>query len=266
MRWRRRQQAAATVAVALPAAPSIDALALATAVQDAAAQTEGDASSAAMATTMVVANVQMVAGMMGEMTTRMQEVAGQVGGARSLVTRGAAEARKTSDCMARLSHSVEQIAATARSISAIASMTNILALNAAIEAARAGSAGAGFAVVANEVKSLAANTARLTAEITRELEAIRQADGEVSGGVVVVNDAFAKFEALFAGLSTAVDEQTGALGTVASFAREAVDSVDGLSGTLDRIADVARATADRCRSAVAEAQQQNPSEGESQCL
>lgn len=248
MAWFRRSPPPSTPP---PAPPSIDALGLVGTAQDSAQQIEQDAGSAATTSSMAVANVQMVAGMMGEMTSRMQEVSERVATARQFVSRGATEARNTSSCMARLSQSVEQIAATAKSIQGIASMTNILALNAAIEAARAGDSGAGFAVVASEVKSLASSTAGLTAAINKELDEIRRADQQVGGGVVVVVEAFARFESLFDELTRAVDEQSSSLATVASFAKEAGDSVNGLASTLDRIADLARTTAERCRSAVA---------------
>jgi len=215
-------------------------------MRSAATAAEQDAEAASTASSMAIANVQMVAGMMGEMTSRMQEVKDRVGSARDFVDRGASQSRRTTECIARLSKSVEQIAATIASIRDIAAMTNILALNAAIEAARAGEAGAGFAVVANEVKSLATNTARLTAEIGREIEAIRTADQEVEQGVVVVDAAFAHFTALFGELTTAVDEQNGSLGTVASFAREAGESVQGLTERLDHIAGLAKQMVLQC--------------------
>ncbi len=82
-------------------------------------------------------------------------------------------------------------------INEIAERTNLLALNATIEAARAGEAGRGFAVVAGEVKSLAGQTARATAEIEQRVAALRASSGAAETAVQKVGSAIDEMGTLF---------------------------------------------------------------------
>ncbi|CAM3313794.1 methyl-accepting chemotaxis protein [Pseudomonas floridensis] len=103
-----------------------------------------------------------------------------VGEAIVQIERLAAEVVRSSDAMSVLEQESDKIGKVMDVIKAVAEQTNLLALNAAIEAARAGEAGRGFAVVADEVRGLAQRTQQSTEEIENLVAALQNGTRQVS--------------------------------------------------------------------------------------
>jgi methyl-accepting chemotaxis protein len=112
-------------------------------------------------------------------TARFAEQGSQVvTSSRDTVNRLTDQIRGTAEKINTLKHSSENIGSVMEVIRSIAEQTNLLALNAAIEAARAGEQGRGFAVVADEVRSLAQKTQSSTEEIGSIIVQLQRAADE----------------------------------------------------------------------------------------
>ncbi|WP_439331825.1 methyl-accepting chemotaxis protein [Pseudomonas syringae] len=103
-----------------------------------------------------------------------------VGEAIAQIERLANEVGRSADAMTQLEQESDKIGKVMDVIKAVAEQTNLLALNAAIEAARAGEAGRGFAVVADEVRGLAQRTQQSTVEIETLVAALQSGTRQVS--------------------------------------------------------------------------------------
>jgi methyl-accepting chemotaxis protein len=169
------------------------------------------------------------------MTRRNAENAGH---ARQLVreTRAAADSghsdmQQMSAAVAAIKTSSDQIASIIKTIDEIAFQTNILALNAAVEAARAGEAGAGFAVVAEEVRNLAQRSAVAARETAAKIEDAvhRTSDGvrisnKVGSALEEIVGRIRRTDELINEIATASGEQSTGLGQL-NTAVSAMDKV-----------------------------------------
>jgi methyl-accepting chemotaxis protein len=135
-----------------------------------------------------------------------------------------------------LGDSSAKIGQVLKVITTIAQQTNLLALNATIEAARAGDAGTDFAVVANEVKELAKETAKATEDIGRRIEAIQSNANNAVDAIGKIGAVIDQTHDISNTIAGAVEEQTAVTNEIArsmtDSARVSTEVVATLSSVL----------------------------------
>ena len=172
--------------------------------------------SAAQATTVSAAaeeagtNVTSVAGAAEELGASVGEIGRQVEISRDRSREAAAEADATAGVVQQLSEATDRITGIVDMISSIAAQTNLLALNATIESARAGDAGKGFAVVAAEVKQLATQTAKATADINAQIGEIQSISRHTVAAIESITTRIRAINDSSTTISTAVEQQGAA--------------------------------------------------------
>ena len=159
-----------------------------------------------------------------ELTDSIREIAAGAAAAAASSQQAAASTQDAARRMDALMSSIGEIAAMADLISGIAEQTNLLALNATIEAARAGSAGAGFAVVAGEVKELSRNTASATKRIRDLVE-------DVAGRQTSIAGAVEEQSAVATTMADGVDRLGRSTAVAAATARSALSTAGALAET-----------------------------------
>jgi methyl-accepting chemotaxis protein len=149
----------------------------------------------------------------------------------SRASEGGAVVRRTVEAMAGIEKSAGEIRQIIDVIDGIAFQTNLLALNAGVEAARAGEAGAGFAVVANEVRALA----QRSADAARDIQALILASNQqVSQGVTLVDETGTLLQGIVTQIA-AVNAQVAEIAQAAGAQAERLVHVNTAVSDMDRV-------------------------------
>jgi methyl-accepting chemotaxis protein len=202
--------------------------------------------------------VETVTATLTEMIDTVGGVATRVHQVDEVSRRSVSEARSGGE---RLHQSIAAIGARSqdigkivRVIEDIADQTNLLALNATIEAARAGEAGRGFAVVADEVRRLAERSAQATAEVSGMVETVQRETGsavdlmeQVIAGIVGSVD---QTQRLVSEVAHATEEQ-------AQGARQLIQMATSMAGLTRQIANAVRENAAGAREITQAAEKMN---------
>ncbi len=192
------------------------------AAADVHAQASGTVGSAGKA----AQDLTSVAAVVEQLTASVDEISRQVASAAEVAREAVQRAKSGHVTMQGLAEATARIGDVVHLIADIAGQTNLLALNATIEAARAGEAGKGFAVVAGEVKSLAGQTAKATADISGQIAAVRDATEQSIVAMTDVAGVIGKIDTVASAIAAAVEQQS-------TTTRDIAASIQAVSGATD---------------------------------
>lgn len=144
----------------------------------------------------------------GELSSSITDIARNIGVTRDSVEVVSEQARTAAGSVTQMESAAEGMSIVTAIIEQISGQINLLALNAAIEAARAGDAGRGFSVVADEVKKLAQQVSDSTGKITEEISGIQKSTKDVSTSLTKISDMIGELSQNASSVASATEEQS----------------------------------------------------------
>lgn len=185
-------------------------------------------------------NLQSLAAATEELSASVEEIDRQIRFSTGRSKDAATKADQTVERVAALTQATQRIGDIVGIIREIAEQTNLLALNATIEAARAGEAGKGFAVVASEVKTLAAQTAKATQEISGQIAEIQHATDAATHVIAEITDAVREINDISEKTAVSIGEQGQATREIARNVQQASEGAGEVAGNITAVSDAAR--------------------------
>ena len=202
---------------------------------------QGMARDVATAVSTASSNVQTVAGATEELEASSREISSQIGNSSRLADDARQQAGDASVSVGGLIESTARIGDVVTLITAIAKQTRMLALNATIEAARAGDMGKGFAIVADEVKSLARQTEEGIGRVRAQAEEIGATTRQAVETVETVAATIQSIDSIARQVAESADQQRSATAEIMESAAQAA----GHTGSVARNAEDMLAAADQ---------------------
>jgi methyl-accepting chemotaxis protein len=196
-------------------------------------------------------HVEDTAGSTGDLARMIKRVEDEARSSNAAVGQAVAQFQRAVGTMSTLDVAASRIGEVVGLIQSIAGKTNLLALNAKIEAARAGEAGKGFSVVAEEVKSLAGQTAKATEDVTAQINSIQAAAQEARASMGQLDAIIGQVSGMVASVAETVAEQSMSVASISSGANFASTEAKTGSQAISRVAEVsgsARTTAGAVKS------------------